>query len=59
MQQNAVLDRIEWQINDPEKAIALLREHWSIEGVHLKKPIGGSNHLWNRGFHPKTVWEGM
>lgn len=30
-------DRIEWQINNPEKAIALLLEHWAIEGVQLKK----------------------
>ncbi|MHB8072243.1 ABC transporter ATP-binding protein [Desulfosporosinus fructosivorans] len=32
-------DRIEWQLNDPEKAIALLREHWNIEGVQMKKNI--------------------
>jgi ABC-2 type transport system ATP-binding protein len=30
-------DRIEWQLNNPEKAIALLREHWNIEAVQLKK----------------------
>jgi len=30
-------DRIEWQINDPEKAIALLKERWNIEAVQLKK----------------------
>jgi len=30
-------DRIEWQLNNPEKAIALLLEHWAIEGVQLKK----------------------
>ncbi len=32
-------DRIEWQLNNPEKALALLREHWNIEGVQLKKNI--------------------
>lgn len=30
-------DRIEWQLNDPDKAKALLREHWNIEAVQLKK----------------------
>lgn len=30
-------DKIEWQLNDPETAIALLREHWNIEAVQLKK----------------------
>lgn len=30
-------DRIEWQLNDPEKAIALLWQHWNIEAVQLKK----------------------
>ncbi len=30
-------DRIEWQLNNPEKAIALLREHWNIEAAQLKK----------------------
>jgi ABC-2 type transport system ATP-binding protein len=30
-------DRIEWQLNNPEKAIALLLEHWAIEGVQLKR----------------------
>lgn len=30
-------DRIEWQLDNPEKAIALLAKHWSIEGVQLKK----------------------
>lgn len=30
-------DRIEWQLNDPEKAIALLRDHWNIEAIQLKK----------------------
>ncbi|TGE33397.1 ABC transporter ATP-binding protein [Desulfosporosinus sp. Sb-LF] len=29
--------RIEWQLNNPEKAITLLREHWNIEAVQLKK----------------------
>jgi len=29
-------DRIEWQLNDPERAIALLGEHWNIEAVQLK-----------------------
>jgi len=32
-------DQIEWQLSNPEKAIALLREHWNIEGVQLKKNI--------------------
>ena len=30
-------DRIEWQLNNPEKAIALLREHWNIDAAQLKK----------------------
>ena len=30
-------DRIEWQLNNPEKAIALLSEHWNIEAVQVKK----------------------
>ncbi|KUO70387.1 MAG: ABC transporter ATP-binding protein [Desulfosporosinus sp. BRH_c37] len=30
-------DQIEWQLNNPEKAIAILREHWNIEAVQLKK----------------------
>lgn len=30
-------DQIEWQLNNPEKAITLLREHWAIEAVQLKK----------------------
>lgn len=30
-------NRIEWQLNDPDKAKALLREHWNIEAVQLKK----------------------
>lgn len=30
-------DRIEWQLDNPEKAIALLRDHWNIEAVQLKK----------------------
>jgi len=30
-------DRIEWQLSDPQKAIALLLEHWNIEAVQLKK----------------------
>ena len=30
-------DRIEWQLNNPEKAIALLREHWNIDAIQLKK----------------------
>jgi len=29
--------RIEWELNDPEKAISLLRDNWSIEAVQLKK----------------------
>ncbi len=29
-------DKIEWQINDPEKAIAILRDHWQIEATQLK-----------------------
>jgi len=29
--------RIEWQLDDPEKAIALLHDHWNIEAVQLKK----------------------
>ncbi len=29
-------DKIEWQLNDPEKAITLLREHWNIVAVRLK-----------------------
>ena len=29
--------RIEWELNDPEKAISLLRDHWSIKAVQLKK----------------------
>lgn len=28
---------IEWQLDDPEKAITLLREHWQIEATRLKK----------------------
>jgi len=32
-------DRIEWQLNDPEKALGLLRDHWQIEAVQLKKNI--------------------
>lgn len=30
-------DKIEWQIDNPEKAIALLRKHWQIEASQLKK----------------------
>ena len=30
-------NRIEWQLNDPEKAIALLKEHWNITAIQLKK----------------------
>ncbi|WP_088227468.1 ABC transporter ATP-binding protein [Desulfosporosinus sp. FKB] len=30
-------DKIEWQLNDPQKAIALLDEHWNIKAVQLKK----------------------
>ena len=30
-------DKIEWQINNPEKAITLLSEHWAINAVQLKK----------------------
>jgi len=30
-------NRIEWQLNDPEKALGLLRDHWQIEAVQLKK----------------------
>ena len=36
-------DQIEWQLNNPEKAIALLREHWAIEAVHLKKNTISAN----------------
>ena len=30
-------DAIEWQLNAPDKAITLLRDHWQIEAVQLKK----------------------
>lgn len=30
-------DQIEWQINNPEKAMAILREDWNIEAVQLKR----------------------
>lgn len=30
-------DQIEWQLNNPEKAIALLREHFNISAIQLKK----------------------
>lgn len=30
-------DRIEWQLDNSEKAIALLAKHWNIEAVQLKK----------------------
>lgn len=30
-------DQIEWQLDNPEKAIALLAEHWNIEAIQLKK----------------------
>ncbi|WP_407309387.1 ABC transporter ATP-binding protein [Desulfosporosinus sp. SB140] len=30
-------DRIEWQLDDPDRAKTLLREHWNIEAVQLKK----------------------
>ena len=30
-------DRVEWQLNDPEKAIEILRAHWNIEAVQMKK----------------------
>ena len=30
-------DRVEWQLNDPEKAIEILKEHWNIEAVQMKK----------------------
>lgn len=30
-------DQIEWQLNNPDKAIALLREHWNISAIQLKK----------------------
>jgi len=30
-------DQIEWQLDNPEKAIALLREHWNMEAIQLKK----------------------
>ena len=36
-------DQIEWQLNNPEKAIALLREHWAIEAVQLKKNTISAN----------------
>lgn len=29
-------DRIEWQLNDPGKAITLLRDHWTIDAIQLK-----------------------
>ena len=30
-------DTIEWQLDDPTQAIALLREHWHLEAVQTKK----------------------
>lgn len=30
-------DIVEWQLDQPEKAIALLAQHWKIEAVQLKK----------------------
>ncbi|MDR3542548.1 MAG: ABC transporter ATP-binding protein [Desulfosporosinus sp.] len=36
-------DRIEWQLNDPDKAIALLRDHWNIEAVQLKSNTLSAN----------------
>lgn len=30
-------DTIEWQLNNPEKAISLLNEHWNIVATQLKK----------------------
>ncbi|EGW39569.1 ABC transporter ATP-binding protein [Desulfosporosinus sp. OT] len=30
-------DRIEWQLNNPEKAITLLSEHWHVDAIQLKK----------------------
>ena len=30
-------NQIEWQLNDPEQAISILRNHWNIEAVQLKK----------------------
>jgi ABC-2 type transport system ATP-binding protein len=30
-------DQIEWQLDNPEKAIALLNEHWNIKAIQLKK----------------------
>lgn len=30
-------NKIEWQLNDPEKAIALLKDHWKIDAAQLKK----------------------
>lgn len=49
-------DRIEWQLNDPGKAIALLRDHWTIDAIQLKSntisaDIGKhSLHKINEGF---------
>ena len=30
-------DQIEWQLDNPEKAKELLRDHWNIEAIQLKK----------------------
>lgn len=35
-------DKIEWQLNDPQKAITLLNEHWNIKAVQLKKNTVGA-----------------
>jgi ABC-2 type transport system ATP-binding protein len=30
-------DQIEWQLNNPDRARALLKEHWQIDAIQLKK----------------------
>ncbi|MDP4126469.1 MAG: ABC transporter ATP-binding protein [Bacillota bacterium] len=36
-------DRIEWQLNNPEKAIEILVKRWNIEAVQLKKNTISAN----------------
>jgi len=36
-------DKTEWQLSNPEKAIALLNKHWAIEAVQLKKNTISAN----------------
>ncbi|AFQ45033.1 ABC transporter ATP-binding protein [Desulfosporosinus meridiei] len=36
-------DKIEWQLSDPDAAISLLREHWSIQATQLKKNTISAN----------------